>query len=160
MPASISDRAAAAPGELTQLRLLIELSALRKLANRGLADEELALVRKLADDTMRPARAGDVTGYLRADTVFHLRLLELAGDPAVSGIAPLLLAPEQPSPPGPEEPRHLMTREAREHRDLAGLLADGSVSAVDHLVRRHLFRLSDAKPAYASPPGRLTCMGA
>jgi DNA-binding GntR family transcriptional regulator len=160
MAASISYRAAAPPRELTQLRLLIELSALRRLADRGLGDEEFALVKMLADDTMRRARAGDIAGYRRADTMFHLRLLELTGDPAVAGIARLLLAADQPPPPHAEEPGHLMSREAREHRELADLIANGMVSAADHLLRRHLSRTPAAGLEYASGPGRLTGMGA
>jgi DNA-binding GntR family transcriptional regulator len=153
MAASIRHRAAARPRELTQLRLLLELSALRRLADRGLSDQELALVKKLANDTVRSARSGDVLGYLRADMTFHLCLLELTGDPALAGIARLLLAPDRLRAPRAEEPGYLMAREAREHRELAGLLADGMVSAADHLLRLHLSRLSAARPAPALPAG-------
>jgi len=145
MAASVRCSAAAQPGELTELRLLMELSALRRLADRGLSDQELALVTKLAGDTARLARGGDVPGYLRADTAFHLCLLELTADPALTGIARLLLAPDRSSAPR----ARLMTREAREHRELAGLLAGGRASAADHLLRLHLSRL----PAHARVTG-------
>jgi DNA-binding GntR family transcriptional regulator len=140
MAASVRCYAAAQPGQLTELRLLMELSALRRLADRGLSDQELALVTKLAGDTVRLARGGDVAGYQRADMDFHLCLLELTADPALAGIARLLLAPDRSSAPRAE----LMRREAREHRELAGLLAGGMVSAADHLLRLHLSRLPAA----------------
>jgi DNA-binding GntR family transcriptional regulator len=130
--------AAPPPGELTELRLLIQLPAVRKLADRGLSDEELALVRKLADATMRPARRGDVSGFLQADMTFHLCLLELSADPAVGDVARLVLAPGPVGAPHAGRSGHPLTREAREHRELADMLAEGLVSAADELLRLHL----------------------
>ena len=132
----------------------MELSALRRLADRGLSDQELALVRKLADDAVGAARSGDILGYLRADMVFHLYLLELTGDPAVTEIARLLLAPDRLCAPRAGEPGYLMTHQAREHRQLSGLLADGMVSAADHLLRLHLSRSSAGWPTPARVAGQ------
>jgi DNA-binding GntR family transcriptional regulator len=134
------------PADLAELRLLIELPAVRRLADRGLSAEDLALVGNLADATVRAARNGDVRRYLRADATFHLCLLELTGEPAVCDVARLLLAPDLESTPHVEEPDLLMVREAREHAELVGMLADGMVSAADHLLRLHLSRRS-ADPA-------------
>lgn len=69
MAARVRPSAANQPRDLTELRLLVELPALRRLADRGLSDQELAVIRELADATMRSARNGDVPGYLYADTV-------------------------------------------------------------------------------------------
>jgi DNA-binding GntR family transcriptional regulator len=161
MVASVRRCAAAQPGELTELRLLIELPALRRLADRGLSDRELALVTKLADDTARSARSGDVLGNLRADIVFHLFLLELTGDPEIARIARLLLSPDRLCAPRAGEPGYLMVREAREHHELAGLLADGMVSAADDLLRLHLSRLSADRtaPARIAGPESISCAG-
>jgi DNA-binding GntR family transcriptional regulator len=132
--------AATQPLALTELRLLVELSALRKLADRGLSDQELAVVRKLAGATMRSARGGDVLGYLQADLIFHVYLLELAGDPALSEVARLLLAPSPMHEPRAAESDQLISA-AREHGELADLLADDRVSAADDLLRHHVSRL-------------------
>jgi DNA-binding GntR family transcriptional regulator len=105
--------------ELTELRLLTELSALRRLADRGLSGEELARVRRLAD----------------AASAFHVCLLELADDPAVTEIGTYLLAADRPCAPAGT------VRAAREHRELAAMVADGMVSAADHLLRRHLLAI-------------------
>jgi DNA-binding GntR family transcriptional regulator len=148
--ASVRSHAAAGPEDLAELRLLVELSALRRLAGRGLSDQELAVVRKLADATARAARGGDVLGYRRGDMVFHLCLLELSGDPALSDIARLLLMPDRTSTPSAEDSGSLLLeREAREHRDLIGMLADGMVSAADDLLRLHLSRQLARRPAPA-----------
>jgi len=139
MAASVRRCAAAQPEELTELRQLLELPAVRKLANRGLTDQELALTTTLADATIRSARSGDAPGYLRADTTFHLCLLELTGDPALSEIARLLLAPASMREACAED---LMVREAREHRELIDMLAGDMASAADELLRIHLCRLA------------------
>jgi DNA-binding GntR family transcriptional regulator len=129
----------------------MELPAIRKLADRGLSDEELALIRKLADATMGPARRGDVAGFRRADVHFHLCLLELTADPAVRDIARLVLAADPVHAARAGGSGHLMAHEAREHRELAGLLAEGLVSAADELLRLHLSRPSSGRPP--RPPG-------
>jgi DNA-binding GntR family transcriptional regulator len=141
--------AAAQPEDLTGLRLLMELTALRKLAGRGLSEQELALIRNLADATMRSAKRGDVPGYLQADVTLHLCLLELTGDPALSEIARLLLVPDPMHAPHAVESVDLMAREAREHRELVDMLADNRVSAADDLLRLHLSRLPTGRPAAA-----------
>jgi DNA-binding GntR family transcriptional regulator len=131
------------PVDLAELRLLAELAAVRRLANRGLTDEELGLVRRLADAGTRAARRGDAVGYVRADVMFHRCLLELTADRALSEIAPFLIA-DSVCAPATEQPGYLIARRAREHRELAGLLADGMVSAADHLLRLLLSRLTCA----------------
>ena len=154
MGAMVGGLAAVHPGELTELRLLLELRALRKLADRGLSDRELAVVRELADGTVRSARCGDVVGYLRADVVFHLYLLELTGDPALSDVARLLLVPGPIPAPRIEESGHLMTAAAMEHGELVNMLADEMVSAADDLLRHHLSRVSlgQLTPALLASP--------
>jgi DNA-binding GntR family transcriptional regulator len=131
------------PADLAELRLLIELPALRKLVDRGLSDEELGLARKLADITMRAARRGDLLGYQRADMAFHLCLLELTGDPALSDLGRLVLAPDCVCAASAEESKLLLARDAREHAELVGMFPDAMVRAADHLLRLHLSRLRD-----------------
>jgi DNA-binding GntR family transcriptional regulator len=137
MPTRLRCSTATEPRDLAELRLLVELLALRELADRGLSDQELAVIRKLAGATVRPARSGDVLGYLRADKVFHVHLLELTGDPAVSEVGRLLLAPSPMRAPRVAESSQLIAA-AREHGELADLLADDRVSAADDLLRHHL----------------------
>jgi DNA-binding GntR family transcriptional regulator len=126
------------PGDLTELRLLVELPALRKLADRGLSDSELAVVRKLADATVRLARSGDVAAYRQADMAFHLYLLELAGDPTRSEVARLLHVRSPISAPRVEESSHLMSAGAREHCELVNMLTEDLVTAADDLLRHHV----------------------
>jgi DNA-binding GntR family transcriptional regulator len=155
MATGVGCSAEARPRDMTELRLLVELPALRKLADRGLSDGELAVIRKLADATVRSASSGDLLGYLQADMVFHLYLLELTGDPVLSEVGRLLLAPGPISPtspahgPGVEEPGYLMAAGAREHYELVNMLADDMVSAADDLLRHHVSAPWASRPAPA-----------
>jgi len=126
--------------DLTELRLLVELSALRELADRGLSDAELAAVRKLADATIQSARSDDAAGYLQADMTFHLYLLELTGDPARSEVARILYARSLGNAPRMQEAGHLASARAREHGELVNLLTEDLVSAADDLLRHHISR--------------------
>jgi DNA-binding GntR family transcriptional regulator len=161
MASTIRHLPATQPAELAELRLLIELHALRRLADRGLSDQELALVRKLARAASRAARRGDVSGYQRADTIFHLCLLELTGDPALSDLARLLLEPDRIGAPSSEESQLLMASEAREHAALIGRRADGMVNAADQLLRGHLSRRGDGRmaPARVDEPELIGAQG-
>jgi DNA-binding GntR family transcriptional regulator len=145
MTASMRPVPATLPADLMELRALVELPAVRRLAKRGLSDDELALAAKLADATVRTARSADASGYLEADMAFHLGLLELADDPGLSQLAPVLVASNVLRPATAEEPGDLIAREAREHRELVRMLADGMVSAADHLLRLHLSRRADGR---------------
>jgi DNA-binding GntR family transcriptional regulator len=121
-----------------ELRRLIELSALRRLADRGLSDQEYLVAKKLAEATVRSARGGDVLGFHRADLMFHRSLLELIEDPALSEIAVALLAPARTAETETETD---LLREAHEHAELIAMVADGRVGAADSLLRLHLSRL-------------------
>ncbi len=129
--------ARAQPWDRAELRLLIEVPALRKLADRGLSDQELAVGRRLAGATVRSARGGDVRGYLQADMSFHLYLLELTSEGALSEVARLLLAPR---PVGGIEPGQRIAAGAGEHGEIVDLLADDRVTAAADLLRHHLRR--------------------
>jgi DNA-binding GntR family transcriptional regulator len=129
--------------DLTELRLLVELPALRKLADRGLCDAELAVVRKLANATMRSARNGDGASYRRADMAFHLYLLELTGDPALAEVARLLHARGVTNA---QESAHLMSAEAREHGELVTMLTEEMISAADDLLRCHILGRGGQRP--------------
>jgi DNA-binding GntR family transcriptional regulator len=126
----------AQPAELAELRLLIELSAVRRLADRGLSLAELGLASKLADDSLRAARRGDRPAYRQADAAFHLGLLALPGDPALTEVARLLVPARPPVAGG------RLARDAAEHRELVSLLAEGRASEADQLLRLHLTRRS------------------
>jgi DNA-binding GntR family transcriptional regulator len=129
------------PRDLIELRSLVELRALRRLADRGIRDQELAVMRELANATMRAAFGGDILGYLQADMNFHLYLLELTGDRALLGVARLLLAPSPGLVPCAEQCCPVPAAGARDHSELVTMLTDDRMSAADDLLRQHVSRL-------------------
>lgn len=146
------------PGEnrardVIELRSLVELSALRRLAERGLRDEDMEAMRRLAAATMRSALSSDGRGYRRADVAFHRQLLALTGDRALLQAGRSLVAASvEPRPCADQGPcahpgqsAGLAANGAREHAQLLTMLADDDWSAADDLLRRHIA---------GSPPGR------
>jgi DNA-binding GntR family transcriptional regulator len=65
--------------EIHQLRLMLEVPAVRRLGEAGIAGREAA-ARRHADECAAAAAAKDVTRFLSADRSFHLALLELLGN--------------------------------------------------------------------------------
>jgi DNA-binding GntR family transcriptional regulator len=133
------------PEGVTDLRLLVELSALRKLAERGFSRRQLSAVRALAESAMRSARSDDVLGYLQADLAFHQYLVDLAGDAELSAVARLVLAASPVHAQRAHESGQVMAASAREHRDLVNKLADEMVGAAEDLLRHHISPRSAAQ---------------
>jgi DNA-binding GntR family transcriptional regulator len=124
--------------DVAELRTLIELPALRKLADRGLTDEELATSRRLARATVRSARRGDLPGYLEADAAFHLYLLRLTGNPVLPEVARLLLGVRAAHRRTGGELAQRMEIGAGEHGEIVALLADDMVSGASEMLRHHV----------------------
>jgi hypothetical protein len=124
-----------------ELRLLIELSAIRRLADLGLSDEELAVGRQLARATMRAARAADASGFRQTDVAFHLYLLGLTGERDRCEVARDLLAHgvEEDRLTGSELRESMMAR-ASEHGQILRLLADDMAGPAAELLRTHVAR--------------------
>jgi DNA-binding GntR family transcriptional regulator len=155
MSASARSSVAAQPRGPAELRLLLELRALRRLAERGFSAEELAMSRQLASATMRPALRGDAAGYRQAERIFHLYLFELTADCAASEVARLLLSLDVGRGPAGQELGRRMVAGASEHREIVDLLADHMVSAAGDLLRHHVVQHWAVRPGPVDAlPGR------
>src|SRR5690349_19897850 len=66
--------------ELAELRMLLEVPIVRRIAEMGVAPETLAELRELAKDIERAAADNDVIGHVTADLEYHCKLLALAGN--------------------------------------------------------------------------------
>lgn len=123
--------------ELTELRALIEVPTMARVADRA-AREQLDELRPLAEELNRTAESGAIREFVAADTQFHLRLLGLAGNSHLVetvrdlrgrtrlwGLAQLA-----------ESGRLVAT--AREHGELLDLLAEGNREGAMDLMARHI----------------------
>ena len=133
--------------EMIELRLLMEIPAVRKVTEQGVSDSELAALERLAAATMAPARDGDILRYIDADLAFHLYLLELAGNQQLVEVVRVLRSRSRLHGLRDSDSARFMRQDAREHRDLVDLLAEGRASAVDDLLRRHLSAIATDWPA-------------
>src|SRR6202522_2880634 len=61
--------------EIYEMRLLLEVPVVARLARRGLPSDRAARLTGLADTIERTARSRDLAGNLAADRDFHLSLL-------------------------------------------------------------------------------------
>jgi DNA-binding GntR family transcriptional regulator len=133
--------------EMIELRMLVEIPAVRQVADRGVSDAELATLERLAEATMTPAKDRDTLGYINSDLAFHLYLLGLVGNGELVEVVRILRSRSRLHELREEDCAPFMLENAREHLDLVGLLADGRVSAVDDLLRRHISRITARWPA-------------
>ena len=133
--------------EMIELRLLMEIPAVRKVTEQGVSNSELATLERLAAATMAPARDGDILGYIDADLAFHLYLLELAGNRQLVEVVRVLRSRSRLHGLRDSDSARFMGQNAREHLELVDLLAEGSGSAVDDLLRRHLSAITTGWPA-------------
>ena len=65
--------------EVYDLRMMIEVPAVVKAAERGLTKEQQDLVRRLAQDTLDAARPDNLPEYLDADQAFHMGIVGMLG---------------------------------------------------------------------------------
>lgn len=65
--------------EVYDLRLLVEVEAVRRIAARRVTEGEAMELRKLTQKTVDLTQ-GDLADYLEADQEFHLKLVELLGN--------------------------------------------------------------------------------
>src|SRR6476469_1442062 len=66
--------------ELAELRMLLEVPTVRRLAETGVAPEALAELRELAKGIEKAAADNDLIAHVTIDLDYHCKLLALAGN--------------------------------------------------------------------------------
>jgi DNA-binding GntR family transcriptional regulator len=132
--------------DMIELRILIEIPAVRKVTYQGVSDAQLSQLRRAAQATQVPARRGDILGYINADMSFHLHLLDLAGNTQLTELVRILRSRSRLHGLREEDGIPFMTANADEHLELVSMIADGRSSDVDDLLRLHLSRIAAGWP--------------
>jgi len=70
--------------DVTELRALVEIPTIRRLAEQGFDPADLARLRPLAAEIEDAARRRDFVAHVATDLEFHLALLDLAGNPRIT----------------------------------------------------------------------------
>ncbi|MEU1626005.1 GntR family transcriptional regulator [Streptomyces sp. NPDC020096] len=138
----VAERTARDLAELAEVRALIEVPVMLRLA-RSVAAERWEALRPLAQASVEAAAEGDRAGYAEADRAFHCALLGLAGNAQLVVVADQLHRRAQ----WPVADSHAGTRrvpgaaellaDATEHEVLLDALITGDLPTVESLVREH-----------------------
>jgi DNA-binding GntR family transcriptional regulator len=128
--------------QITAIRRLLEPPVVAEVTDL-IPAEDFAGLRRLAQEIVDGARAGDLAQYTEADNAFHLRLLaysgnqrlvdlvaELRGQTRLVGLASLL-------------DRGQLVSSAREHLELMDLMQRRDAAAVEAFMNRHLNHIQD-----------------
>jgi DNA-binding GntR family transcriptional regulator len=136
--------------EIRDLRITVEVHAVRTITETGITDAQLRVLRRLADATAKRAWAGDVVGYINADLELHLQLLALAEQTELIELVRVLRIRGRIQGVR-HAPAAFMAVNAEEHRELVRMVGDGESNAAADLLRRHIGRL-DQKVASTAVP--------
>jgi DNA-binding GntR family transcriptional regulator len=124
--------------DLSELRALIEVPTVRRIAEAGVTPEILDELRPLAAEIEAAAARRDLIAHVAADLEFHLRLLALAGNQHLVETVRSLRSRSRLYGLHALAARDALVPSAHEHAELLDLLATGDADAVEDLMRRHI----------------------
>lgn len=124
--------------ELTEVRLLLEVPAVRLLARRGLGAEEYARLKHLATQIERAAVRNDMIAHNKADLEFHTALLGLLSNKTlVATVQSLRLRSRLYGMSRLADSGQLLPT-SHEHIELLDLIRDGDAAGAARLMRQHI----------------------
>lgn len=124
--------------ELTELRLLVEVPSVGRVAARGLSPKEHASLRKVALEIDRAARKGDLITHNRADLEFHTQLLGLLGNAALVALVSSLRTRSRLYGQAALAASGDLAPSSHEHLELLDLVDAGDRRGAERLMRRHI----------------------
>lgn len=124
--------------ELSELRALIEVPTVRRIAEAGVPQSVLDELRPLATEIEEAAARRDLIDHVTADLEFHLRLLALAGNQHLVETVRSLRSRSRIYGLRSLAARDALVPSAHEHAELLDLLATGDADGVEDLMRRHI----------------------
>lgn len=123
--------------ELAELRTLIEVPTMVRVAEIASRDDIEAL-RPLAQALNESARSGALLDFVAADTDFHLRALELAGNRHIVSHVKQLRSMARLSGLQELADAGELFSTAKEHDELLDLMISRDLAGVQRLMRRHI----------------------
>ena len=125
--------------EIYEMRLLLEVPAVARLAKGDLPGDRAARLTDLVDTIERTARNGDLAGNLAADRDFHLSLLAAGSNSGLSMPSPgYATRPACTTLPRRSNTDGRLIASADEHRPLLAAIMRHDKRAAERLMRRHL----------------------
>ncbi|MFI7133035.1 GntR family transcriptional regulator [Nonomuraea sp. NPDC050153] len=123
--------------ELTEIRHLIEVPTVARLAGSARA-EEFERLRPIGEEIVSAAERGDLLAYVDADLRFHVELLTLAGNAHLVEVVRDLRNRARLYGLSQLRERDVLGESAREHLALLDALKSGDRQAVEHLMAEHI----------------------
>ena len=124
--------------ELAELRMLLEVPTVRRLAEVGVAPEALAELRVVAERIESAAAENDLIGHLTADLEFHCRLLGLAGNKHLVQTVRSLKARSRIGGLRQLAAEGQLVPTAHEHAEILDLIAARDADGAERLMRNHI----------------------
>lgn len=124
--------------EVYELRVLIEVEAVRRAALAGIEAHRAAHLRELAQATCQAATAGDTVEYLEVDQRFHAELVNLVGNRRWVQIVENLRDQSRINGAYHLKLRGVLEETAREHEQIVEAVIAGDARRAVELMIRHL----------------------
>ncbi|MFF0988864.1 GntR family transcriptional regulator [Kocuria nitroreducens] len=124
--------------EVYDLRRLIEVEAVRRVAAAGVTAEQAALLRTLTERTVEAAGAEGMLEYLEADQHFHVALVDLLRNGRWTAIVENLRDQSRISGSYHLQERGLVRSSAAEHRGITEAVVAGDPELAAQRMIRHL----------------------
>ncbi|RSM74426.1 GntR family transcriptional regulator [Amycolatopsis sp. WAC 01375] len=124
--------------DVTELRALIEVPTVRRIAEAGGDADALKRLRELAAGIERASVDHDLIDHVRFDMEFHLALLGLAGNEHLVEIVRSLRARSRIYGLKVLAERGQLVSSAREHAELVDLIEARDADGAEALMRRHI----------------------
>lgn len=123
--------------DITELRSLIEVPTVARLAG-VIERDQIEDLRPLAEEIVRAAKADDLIGYIEADRLFHVALLELAGNRRLVDLISELRAQTRLYGLAELVKQHRLLTSAEEHLEILDALAGRDAARTEEIMRRHI----------------------
>jgi DNA-binding GntR family transcriptional regulator len=128
--------------DMLEVRLLLEVPTVERVASQGIAPETVARLHELAALTVQRAEDRDVLGHLAADLQFHLELLSLAGNQEIVETVRVLRSRARLYGLHSEDRYDVLLHSAQEHGELVRLAATRASGGAADLIRTHISDIS------------------
>jgi len=122
---------------LAALRQLIEPPTVRDVVP-VIPEADFPTLRRLADDIVAAAEAGDLIAYIEADRVFHVTLLAYSGNQKLVDVVSDLRSQTRLLGLTPLIESGRLVASAAEHHELADLVEARDADGAEQLMRRHI----------------------
>jgi DNA-binding GntR family transcriptional regulator len=129
--------------DIYAIRLLLEVPSVAEAARRGGSSRQIAELRELAEAAQRLAGESDLIAYLRADRKFHIALIDIVANQALSDLVASLRDRVRLYGLASAATRAHVAKSVEEHFSLLRLVEAGEPEKAARLMRQHLERSRD-----------------